>query len=264
MSKRSSRLSRLKRRFQARFAQPQRVFLGADGLPALAVWCQSHEGAAAQVVVSAHICHELVCDLGLPLQDDSSLLDYARQLFGHYFGAGAQRWSMAGWHAGERCGVTALHGIDWAAMKQLVHEHEVDLRGVVPAWALMLRGLVHREQPWFSAPTSALAWVEAQVLTWLLLRHGQVIAIRQLRLVTPTHQALGEILEELRQEVPAAQVLVLGYGLDAQSLSEEATLRVLAPLNQPMPDLARFDGPTRGIAGVPQPDFMGTPKIGRA
>ena len=248
-------------RLRARLATPQPLFLDADGAARFAALAA---GSAVDVIVSARLLHELVCEPGLPLDSEPALQAYARQQFGHYFGASAQRWPLASWSADYQKGATALHGLDWAALAQAADAAGVCVRRVQPAWAPLLQRLAVEEPDWLRAPTAALAWVEGQVLTWLVLEGGQLLRLRQLRLPTATQAAvgvvLGEALAELRE---GASVLVLGYGLDAGATPVWPGVRVLSRLDGAAPDLAWFALATEANAALPQPDFLG-PRVVRA
>lgn len=264
---------RLQRRLSARLAPPQALFLGPDGVQAaieakpipFADWCRANPGAAAQITVSAQLLHELVCEPGLPLQDETALQAYARQLFGHYFGAAAKSWPLATWRVGtgaEQCGASALHGAAGVALQAAADQFDVSLRSVQPAWAPLLQRLAPQQPGWLSAPTAALAWVEGQVLTWLLLQDGRPQVLRQLRLAAPTQAALAETLRELCAPGEAghqAKVLVAGYGLDAGTLLESSSwpgLQVLNRLDARRPEPAWFDVPVPAQT-LPEPDFLG-------
>lgn len=251
--------SSLQRRLAARFARPQRLFL--TGREALADWLAAHPGTALELVVSARLSHELVCEPGLPLADDAALQAYARQLFGHYFGAAAKGWPLAAWFSGAQKGATALHGVDGVALRQLAAEQDVELRRVQPAWAPLLHRLAVEEPDWLRAPTAALAWVEGQVLTWLLLVDGQLQSLRQVRLPAATQAALGETVAELRSSNEA--VLLLGYGLDAGATPVWPGVRVLSTLDGEAPELGWFDVPAEAPKTLPQPDFLG-PRLQRS
>lgn len=264
---------RLRRRLSARLAPPQALFLGADGVSSaddaktmpFADWCRAHPGAAAQITVSAQLLHELVCEPGLPLPDEAALQAYARQLFGHYFGAAAKSWPLATWRVGsstEQCGASALHGASGVALQAAAEQFDVSLRSVQPAWGALLQRLAQQQPAWAGATTAALAWVEGQVLTWLLLQDGRPHVLRQLRLAAPTQAALAETLRELcapGEPAHQAKLLVAGYGLDAGSLLESASwpgLQVLNRLDARRAEPAWFDvaAPARTL---PEPDFLG-------
>jgi len=253
-SKPNNRMLRWRRRLAARLATPQTLFLGPDGVQTaegqvlpFADWCASHAGQAADVIASARLLHELVCEPGLPLDDEAALQSYARQLFSHYFGAAAQRWPLAGWRAGARRGATALHGLDWAALQQAADEADVDLRSARPAWAPLLQRLA-REQA-----TAALAWVEGSLLSWVVLKAGEVAAVRQQRLAEPTFAALAGTLSELRAADAVDAVTAAGYGLSGEA-SMPAQVQVLGRLDATQPELGLFAQAVD--RSLPQPDFL--------
>ncbi|MCV2370562.1 PilN domain-containing protein [Roseateles oligotrophus] len=286
MNSKSYSFARLRRRLLARVAAPQALFLGADGVSqagdaksmAFADWCRAHAGAAAEITVSAQLLHELVCEPGLPLQDEGALQAYARQLFGHYFGAAAKSWAIATWRVNgggesEQCGASALHGAAGAALQASARQFDVSLRRVQPAWAPLLRRLAEQQSDWFHAPKAALAWVDGQVLTWLLLQDGRPQSLRQLRLAAPTQAALADTLRELcaaGEPAHQAKIWVGGYGLDAGSLLASLGwpgLKAAGRLDGRGPELAWFDVPaTTHKPALPQPDFLGArpPRSGLA
>ena len=248
-------------RFRARLAAPQPLFLDADGMAGFAAWCAAHGGSAVDLIVSARLLHELVCEPGLPLDNEPARQAYARQMFGHYFGAVAQRWPLATWAAAGQQGATALHGLDWAALAEAAAAAAVNVRRVQPAWAPLLQRVMVDEPDWAQAPAAALAWVEGQVLTWLVLKDGQLLRLRQLRLPAATQAALGEVLAELRD---GESVLALGYGLDSAITPIWPGVRVLHRLDGRAPDLAWFfAAPAEANTRLPAPDFLG-PRVIRA
>lgn len=220
---------------RARFAAPQPVFW--DGEASLAGHAP---GTALDVLVSARLLHELVCEPGLPLADDAALHTYARQQFAHYFGAPAQRWPLATWTAGNQRGASALHGLDWAALSAAAEAGGVLLKRVRPAWAAALHTLAAEEPVWRTSPLATLAWVEGVVLTLVQPNAG---TLRQQRLAVPTQAALDEALAA----VPRADLKVRSVGLDGCSAT---------------PDLALFAA-AEPVAAWPQPDFLG-PRVLRA
>ncbi len=274
----SSLLLRWQRRLGARLARPQALFLGPEGVQIasekaqpFADWCRMHAGQAADITVSTQLLHELVCEPGLPLGDEAQLQAYARQLFGHYFGAPAKSWPLATWRLAaaapwaEQCGAVALHGAAAASLQEVAAAHQLHLLRVQPAWAPVLRRLATEQPEWCQAPKAALAWVEGQVLTWLQLQDGRLQSLRQLRLAEATVAALGETLAELSAtDAPGAaqlsSVLVCGYGLAAGSPAPSwPGLRVLGRLDGKVPEAGCFDDASAAakLAGLPRPDFLG-------
>ena len=227
---------------RARFAAPRLVFW--DGAATLDGLTGHPPGTALDVVVSACLLHELVCEPGLPLAGDAALHAYARQQFAHYFGAVAQRWPLATWTAGDQRGASALHGLDWAALSATAEAGGVRLTRVRPAWAAALHTLAAKEPVWRTAPQATLAWVEGVVLT--LVQPNAGVTVRQQRLAAPTQAALDEALAGLAV-VSRADLKVLSLGLDGRSAS---------------PDLAWFTA-TEPVAAWPQPDFFG-PRVARS
>nr|WP_295077086.1 hypothetical protein [uncultured Roseateles sp.] len=268
--------------------QAQPLFLTAEGLRPLLDGANSpqrtvqesaeaHRGTAARLIVSARLLHELVCEPGLPLAQESDLQAYGRQQFSHYFGAAAKQWPLASWRLGavpapaqgaeqcaEQCGLSALHGLDWPALRLTFEANAVQLRQVQPAWAPVLAHVLASEPVWAAAPQAGLAWVEGQVLTWLQLRAGRVQALRQLRLSEASLAALHETLAELRSGF-AGPVLALGFGLSAEPGQADAGasegVRLLGRLTGTAPQAEWFAPPRQPHAATPSPDFLGPRQV---
>jgi len=263
------------------------LFLTAEGLRPLLdganspqrtvqEWAEAHRGTAARLIVSARLLHELVCEPGLPLAQEADLQAYGRQQFSHYFGAAAKQWPLASWRLGalpadgaeqsaEQCGLSALHGLDWPALRLTFEANAVQLRQVQPAWAPVLAHVLATEPVWAAASQAGLAWVEGQVLTWLQLRAGRVQALRQLRLSEATVAALHETLAELRSGF-AGPVLALGFGLSAEPGQTDAGasegLRLLGRLTGTAPQAEWFAPPRQAsTSSAPTPDFLGPRQV---
>lgn len=241
---------------RARMARPQTLWLDARAQlqgSSLADWAAAHAGAALELVVSEHLLAHLLCEPGLPLADDAAIAGYARQLFGHYFGAAAtQRWAVAGWAADGAKGASALQDLDWpAARASLAAVRVLSLR---PAWAAVLQTLAPQEPQWLRAPQAALAWVEGSLLTWLELRQGRCQVLRHQRLDSATPAALADTLLELKVE--GMEVLVLGYGLAAGSMPAWPGVRQLGRLDGQAPAADAFAKPAQPWAQAPRPDFI--------
>ncbi|MBY0236536.1 MAG: hypothetical protein K2W93_16270 [Burkholderiaceae bacterium] len=266
--------------------QAQPLFLTAEGLRPLLdganspqrtvqEWAEAHRGTAARLIVSARLLHELVCEPGLPLAQEADLQAYGRQQFSHYFGAAAKQWPLASWRLGtlpthgaeqgsEQCGLSALHGLDWPALRLTFEANAVQLRQVQPAWAPVLSHVLASEPVWAAAPQAGLAWVEGQVLTWLQLRAGRVQALRQLRLPEASVAALYETLAELRSGF-AGPVLALGFGLSAEPSQTDAGasegVRLLGRLTGTAPQAEWFAPPRQASNFAPAPDFLGPRQV---
>ena len=241
--------------FRARFAKPRTLVLTPEGVSvagramSFADWCAQHGGEACRLVVSSRLLHDFVFEPGLPLPDAAAREAYARQQFGHYFGASSKAWALASWAGG----ASALQGVDLAALRASAAQAGVDLRAVEPAWAPLLRRLAAEEIEWAGAPTAALAWVEGTHLLWLELSDGQLTGMRGQRLEAPTLTALQACLIE--RALP--RVLVAGCGLDGASLPTTAGVRQLGRLDAAEPDAALFEAPRESSSTWPAPDFLG-------
>jgi len=279
-------VSGLMARVRSRFAKPQTLLLGPDGVTSgvtssvasggqreaspssrhesFADWCQAHVGAACSLVVGARLLHGFAFEPGLPLPDAATREAYARQQFTHYFGAIAQRWAVATWSVDGVGGASALHGVDLAALRAAADLHGVSVRRVEPFWAPLLRTLKRREPAWFMAERAALAWVEGSLLSWITLDAGRVTGLRALRLAEPTHAALHALLSELRAKEPGRRLVLGGFGLDAVAAPALADATLLGKLDAGAAHVELFDtAPSSGLTAVPAPDFLG-PRIARS
>jgi|GEM_PF-681940 len=255
---------RWRRALRARLARPQALWLDARGQlqgSSLADWAAAHAGGALELVVSEHLLAHLLSEPGLPLADDTAIAAYARQLFGHYFGAAAQRWALAPWQTGEAGhgdkdakGASALQGLDWPAAQASLAAQQVRVLSLRPAWAAVLQALAPQEPQWLRAPQAALAWVEGSLLTWAELREGRCQVLRHQRLEAATPAALGEALAELRRE--GMEVLLLGYGLAAGAVPAWPGVRVLGRLDGSAPEPDWLARPAQAWAQAPRPDFI--------
>jgi len=249
--------------------QATRLFLSAEGLRELdgdglqhpaQDWAQTHRGQALELIVSARLLHELVCEPGLPLGEEEALQAYGCQQFAHYFGALARAWPLASWRSGTAgLGLSALHGLDWAALRLLFDQEAVLLRRVRPAWAPLMQQLLLKEPEWARAERAGLAWVEGQVLTCLRLEGGCLHSLRQVRLESATRLALLELLPELQAELPGP-LLVQGFGLEARGVAlpaAAASLRFLSDLTALAPQGDWFESKAKAPPAWPDPDFLG-------
>ncbi|MEJ6001558.1 hypothetical protein [Paucibacter soli] len=248
---------RWRRGLRARLARPQQLWL--DGRAqlqgaSLADWAAAHAGTALELVVSEQLLAHLLSEPGLPLADDAAVAAYARQLFGHYFGAPAQRWAIAGWAAAGAKGASALQGLDWPAAQASLAAQQVRVLSLRPAWAAVLQALAAQQPQWLRAPQAALAWVEGSLLTWAELREGRCQVLRHQRLEAATLAALGEALAELRRE--GMEVLLCGYGLEAATPLAWPGVRLLGRLDGQAPAAELLARPAQPWAAAPRPDFI--------
>lgn len=208
------------------WAAPQTLWWGPAGLfhagtsagqpqpwDALERWCEAHPGTRAGITLSAWWLTDVQVDDSLPVQGDAALLAYARPLLVHYHGDPAASWPLAAWQAGAARGVSALHGLDLAALQATAARHGVQLAGVQPWWARALRHLLPRQPTLARAPAAQVMLVEGRMLTRLDLARGRLCALQQRRLHAATPAALAAWLAECRDEQPQAVQHCLGYGL---------------------------------------------------
>ncbi|TXI23486.1 MAG: hypothetical protein E6Q67_04325 [Roseateles sp.] len=175
---------RLRGAVAARLARPQQLLLGGSAAEVeaqFAAWCREHRGRAVELLVGLPLLHELVVEPGLPLADDAALRAYAQQQFAHYFGAAAQRFALAPWRAGEARGVSALHGLDPAALRAQAAAAGVRLAALRPAWAAWLAALPAATR----AGSGRLLWHEGTRALLITLERGRVQSLQPRRIASP-------------------------------------------------------------------------------
>lgn len=170
---------RLRQQLSARLAKPRRVFVTPGG-DEFAAWCRDMPGTAVELIVSARALHELVAEPGLPLADLDAVQAYAQQQFAHYFGAAAQRFTVAPWQVGDAAGASALHGLDLAALRAQADAACVRVAAVRPAWAAWLASLPAAMR----AGSGRAVWHEGAVAVVIQLDRGRVTALQSRRVNT--------------------------------------------------------------------------------
>jgi len=200
-------------------------------------WCAAHEGADARIVVSNHLVHSLLVDAALPLDDNEALHTHARQQLFHYHGTPARHWPLAVWSDSPQRGACALHALDLDAVRRIAAAHEVRLRSVMPAWSVGLRN-VDRQCPDFrETGRSALALVEAALVTWLVVDGGRVLQLQQRFADAAEVGALARLLRALMADSAplAALPTVIGWGMDAAADAASLPARVIGSLSGDSP-----------------------------
>jgi hypothetical protein len=177
-------------------------------------WCRQAGPARCELLLSGTVVHDLVCDPSLPLYSDAQLLEHGRAVFEHYHGEAAARWRLACWTSGAQCGVSALHGADFAQLLASAQRHGVRIGAMQPWWARVL-ALVQRRLPALrSTPEAWLILVESGFANALCLKQGRCTGVRAEWLDRPDPPSLAAFAARLpaagRAEAP---VLALGHGL---------------------------------------------------
>lgn len=187
-------------------ADVQRFGPGAD-------WLAAHADGNIRLVLSGLLTHQLVVtDPTLPLEDNETLLAWARHQFVHYHGPAAERWTLAPWLTRTQRGASAAHGVDLDALLRRAEAQRVRVRAVQPWWAVALQAAT------LEAPTLALAeradlWlVEGAHVTRVSCTTGRLAQIEQHWLERPDTPALAALLAALCRD--GQRPWVLGYGLD--------------------------------------------------
>ncbi|MDM4767021.1 hypothetical protein [Pelomonas sp. SE-A7] len=251
-----------RQRLQARFARSQQLWLQEDGqvrrldegtVEPWQDWLAGHAGSAIELIVPAALQHQLVCETGLPLNDEPAVAAYARQQFGHYFGAAAQRWAIAPWRSGERSGAVALQGVDAEALQASSHAARVELRAIRPAWSAALPALVAEHEDWMQAERAALAWVEGPLLVWARFEQGQCVELRHLRLREATVEALAQALDML--PLSENRVLLAGFGV-AGDASALRGVQLHGRIDSSRAEAALFEAAPARQSRLPSPDFL--------
>ncbi|PZP33416.1 MAG: hypothetical protein DI603_08590 [Roseateles depolymerans] len=184
---------RLRGMLAARLARPQRLLLSGSAAEVdsqFDAWCRDHRGSAVELLVGLPLLHELVVEPGLPLADAAALRGYAQQQFAHYFGAVAQRFALAPWQAGDARGVSALHGLDPAALQARAAAAGVRLVALRPAWAAWLAALPAEQR----AGSGRLVWHEGERALVITLERGQVRALQLRRVASLADLGEGALL----------------------------------------------------------------------
>jgi hypothetical protein len=233
---------------------PRPLLLAVDGLWDLArserhadfeTWCRAHPRQRCTLWVGGAWLSDLACEGAVALQGSAARLDWARRVLAHYHGNVALTWPLAVWRLRATFGVSALHGMDLAAVRASAAAQRVALASVRPLWPLLLRRLLGL-RPALSRGESARALlVEGTQLTVVMLRRGAVAWVHRRRLAEPLAESLHAVLAEDPAAVglPCAALLLGQPGLKAPGL--DVALDIAAP----------FDTTLVGRA-PPGPDFM--------
>lgn len=223
---------------------------GATRWDDLAAWCAAHPGQRATLWLSAWWVVDVLVDGALPLHDDAAVLAYVRPLLQHYHGDAAAPWPLAAWQAGGARGVSALHGLDLAALRATASHHGVRLAALQPWWARALRLALARQPLLAREPAAQLCLVEGRLVTRLDLRRGSLVGLQQRRLP----QASTGALQDWLADEPVALQRCLGYGLDddlpsarsartAAGAARPAQAAAITPLaHLPLDTLGTLDG----------------------
>jgi len=207
-------------------------------------WCARHRGQTCQLWLAADLVHDIAVDAALAIGYDRALLDYARPLLVHYHGDAALGWPLAAWHGGAALrGVSALHGLDLAALQAAAQANKVRLCGLRPWWSAALAQPVLLRTLAAALPQQLLV-VQGHHVHHSVWQHGQLLRLQQRRLVAPSWAALAgwwrdsaSADSEADAGTPAAAAAVVGYGLTdapAAGVSDQGLL-VLSALHQGAP-----------------------------
>lgn len=184
-------------------------------------WCDALQDASCELLLSGSMVHDLVCDPSLPLASDAQLLDHGRAVFAHYHGEAATLWQLACWTSGSQCGVSALHGANFAELRAIAQRHRVKIRVMLPWWARVLALVLRRLPALRNTPVAWLIIAEAGYAHALCLKQGECAAVRAQWLGSPTPLALGQFAAQLvvAKSTDAPVVLAMGYGMTSGSVT---------------------------------------------
>lgn len=180
-------------------------------------WCQAHAGRSVQLWLGASLTHELALAPDLALGDDPALLAYARPLLQHYHGEAAAHWPLAAWRCGSglqapQRGVSALHGVDLAALQATARQAGVRLQAVQPWWSAALALALARVPALSVADQAQLLVVEGPLLTQLHTRRGQLLQLQRRRLPQARWAAL-QAWWQAQPEQALGPAWAVGHGL---------------------------------------------------
>lgn len=201
-------------------------------------WCQAHAGRHVQLWLGASLTHELALAPGLALGDDAALLAYARPLLQHYHGEPAAHWPLAAWRCGAglrapQRGVSALHGVDLAALQAAARQAGVRLQAVQPWWSAALALALARVPALAASDQAQLLVVEGPLLTQLQLQRGRLRQAQRRRLPQARWAAL-QTWWQAQPDQALGPAWAVGHGL---------------------PDVP-IPGPTSTPATAPAPDAV--------
>ncbi len=244
---------RVARRLAAMATRDKRMshlFLRADGVTAwragidepvagesAETWFAAHRGASVRIVLGGGLTRQiLVRDPEAPLDDEDTLVAWARHQLAAYHGSGALTWPVATWIAPGQRIACALHGIDLGALRAAAVRHRVRLHSIEPAWSVALRSIGRCMPDLHDAPRHALALVESELVTWVRRESGRVVELTQRRLHSPTSASLAALVAELARSLPdEAPIGLAGYGLADSGPWLDLRLNVPTPLDLASP-----------------------------
>jgi hypothetical protein len=218
------------RELRARLRQARPLLLAGDGLwdltsherhDDLAAWCATHEGQRCVLWVGGAYLADLVCEPGLPLDGKQARMDWARRVFVHYHGTAASTWALLPWQRRAARGVSALHGLDLATMRERAAERRVQIVAVHPLWPVVLERLLAQRPALRTAAQARALLLEHRgdshgaVLTTVSLQQGRVRAVHRRRLDALVLDGLQAVL---REDADAQGQPAAAWLLDLQGL----------------------------------------------
>lgn len=236
-----------------------------------AAWCRAHPGTRCALWIGSPWLTDLVCAPGLPLRDSAAQIEWARRVLVHYHGAAAGAWPLAAWRRRAARGVSALQGLELAALRQAAAAQRVLLGPVQPLWPRLLERLLAQRPALRRAPAARVLLVEGPgasptaaptFVTVLTLRRGVVTALHRRRLAEPQPASLRAIAAEDAAEhaVEHAAEDAAGSVLPTAVLLFDAPQLSKPGLHEPGLDIALDIAPAfdaRLLARpAPAPDFQ--------
>ena len=197
------------------FAWAPDVSAPPEALASAIEWLSTHPGCRVNVVLGGSLTRQVVvADAGLPLDDETTLVAWARHQLAAYHGDAALSWPIVPWLSARQRGACALNGIDLFELRRVAAVHGVQLRRVEPWWSVALRAAEAQAPLVVKQPSWGLALVEATGLTWVACEHGRVAAIVHRRLDQALTADVVELVAELMADSPRPlPACIVGHGL---------------------------------------------------
>jgi hypothetical protein len=221
---------------------PHDAHAGATRHASLPCWVEKNPNSEMQVLVSAPLVRS-VCQLtGNPLESDAAARERARRALIEVHGHIASSWPLAVWASSMARGVCALAGIDLTALRRHALRHDVEVQSIAPWWHHAFEEAKRCVSALNQAKQSYVCVVEGVQIAWISCSGGELAEIRQLRLTTPTVDALRLKIAELCADCPVTfgpadriPTVVLGQGLTDGARTRSLDAVVLGRLDGDQP-----------------------------
>jgi hypothetical protein len=197
--------------FPPRQGTPERV----DGLQG---WLQSRQGESVRIVLSSRCTHTVLFDAQeatLSASDVAGREALARARLMQVWGASAEVWPLRSWAGQSTHGACAWAQAQAQGWLEAARAAGTRVTSILPWWSLVLDVLSAQEPRWGQDQRCALLLCEGDRALWLVLEDGEVVSMRQRRLVEASAEAAASVSREGRADdrVEAVATRVVGYGL---------------------------------------------------